>query len=61
MAIKNNGQLILANLVIAICHSLSTAHAHQAERATPQWGLGHTWQRQNMTTIKHERQDGPQL
>jgi hypothetical protein len=59
MAIKNKSQLVLANSLIAICHRLRTTHARWAEHAAHQWGLGHTWQRPNMTTIKHERQDGP--
>jgi hypothetical protein len=61
MAIKNNSQLVFANSLIALCHSLSTTNAHWTEHAARHWGLGHTWQRPNMTNIKHERQDGPQL
>jgi hypothetical protein len=54
MTIKNKSQLVLANSLIAICHRLRTTNARWAEHAAHQWGLGHTWQRPNMTTIKHE-------
>jgi hypothetical protein len=59
MAIKNKSQLVLTNSLIALSHPLSATHARWAERVARQWGLGHTWQRPDMTTIKHERQDGP--
>jgi hypothetical protein len=50
MAIKNNSQLVFANSLIALCHSLSTTHARWADHAARQSGIG-----AHLATTQHDK------